>query len=121
MKKLILCLPILSILVCHCSGVIIRNIEMTTGSIDPSFIRLGSTTKEDVVLRCGYPSTAVSGDEKVFTYSWRTTTTRKVTPIIFDISSDMPPTLHTYITDLQIHFDENDIVKNYTLDEKKKE
>ncbi len=110
MKKLILCVLILSSLGCHgCIDPIqiVRLRTIISGSIDPSFITVGTTTKEQVVLRCGYPSAAVSDDERVFTYSWGT---------FRDFSS---PEWH--ITYLKIFFDENDIVKNYTLDKKKKD
>ena len=50
----------------------ISDISVGRGTIDPSFITVGATTKEQVVLRCGYPSATVSDDEKVFTYSWDT-------------------------------------------------
>ena len=109
MKKLILCVLILCTLGCHgCWPYLnLRFRTIISGSIDPSFITVGTTTKEQVVLRCGYPSAAVSDDERVFTYSWDT---------FRDFSS---PEWH--ITYLKIFFDENDIVKNYTLDKKKKD
>jgi|GEM_PF-4753767 hypothetical protein len=108
MKKLILCVLILCTLGCHgCGPAYLRFRTIISGSIDPSFITVGTTTKKQVVLRCGYPSAAVSDDERVFTYSWDT---------FRDFSS---PEWH--ITYLKIFFDENDIVKNYTLDKKKKD
>ena len=82
----------------------------TTGTIDPSFIKVGVTTKEDVVLRCGYPFSAVSNDERVFTYSW---TTSKYTRLN---SRTLVDSIESHTTYLKIYFDENDIVKNYTLE-----
>jgi hypothetical protein len=121
MKKLILCVLILCTLGCHgcIPELVFTSTEFRTiisGSIDPSFITVGATTKEQVVLRCGYPSAAVSDDERVFTYSWDTFKALFVQNIFFDSSS---PEWHT--TYLKIFFDENDIVKNYTLDKKKKD
>jgi len=117
MKKLILFLLIVSILTCH--GCIYPNPiysgSVRTGFIDTSFITVGVTTKEQVVLRCGYPFSAVSDDERVFTYSWA----------IYEYNNygdlQVGDRVKSYTTYLKIHFDENDIVKNFTLDEKKKE
>jgi outer membrane protein assembly factor BamE (lipoprotein component of BamABCDE complex) len=116
MKKLVLCVLILSTFVCYGCELYIYTFQTNrTGTIDPSFIKVGVTTKEDVVLRCGYPSSAVSNDERVYTYSW---TTSKYTRLE---SRTLVDSIESYTTYLQIYFDENNFVKNYTLDEKKKE
>jgi hypothetical protein len=110
MKRLIFCVLILSTIACHgCVAVPLdfRYSAVGRGYIDPSFITVGVTTKEDVVLRCGYPSATVSDDEKVFTYSWDTSIVQSY-PF-----SDSP---RSYTTYLNIHFDENDIVKSYTFE-----
>ena len=115
MKKLSLYVLILSTVVCYgCELSYLTFQTSRTGTIDPSFIKVGVTTKEDVVLRCGYPSSAVSNDERVFTYSW---TTSKYTRLN---SRTLVDSIESHTTYLKIYFDEKDIVKNYTLDEKKK-
>lgn len=111
-KKLILSLLILSILACH--GCIFPAtlilVKATTGSIDPSFIKVGVTTKEQVVLRCGYPFAAVSDDERVLTYSWDTVKYTRGDVALFESDAKSYPTY------LKIYFDENNIVKNYMLE-----
>jgi len=116
MKKLVLCVLILSTVVCHGCPVYIYTFQtVRAGTIDPSFIKVGVTTKEDVVLRCGYPSSAVSNDERVYTYSWNTSKYTRLE------SRTLVDSIESHTTYLKVYFDNNDIVKNYTLDEKKKE
>ena len=110
MKKHILCVLIFSILVCH-GCIYIPAIYTKSGTpIDPSFITVGVTTKEDVVQRCGNPS-VTSDDEKIFTYRWNTAGG------VF-VGLYMPVVALEYATSLNIYFDENDIVKDYNLEKK---
>ena len=111
MKKLILCVLILIIFVCHGCYLPIIYTESPTGSIDTSFITVGVTTKEDVVLRLGGPKSVrdESGhSERIFIYGW--STSRGVI-LGYGVSSTIGST--TYV---KISFDENDIVKDYGVE-----
>ena len=105
MKRLVLYVLILSTLVCYYGCIYIPVIYTTseTGSIDPSFITSGVTTKEEVILRCGAPNEVRGSKEEVITYQW--STFRGV------IVAWLIPRPWEGTTFLTIEFDENDIVK----------
>ena len=69
------------------------------------FIKVGSTTREEVLLNLGDPETA---EESVFTYWWRTQAELHI-PMYPDYIS----THYRYLYELVIEFDDNGIVKHY--------
>ena len=139
MRKVILCVLILITLACHgCIYIPAIYTKSGAGSIDPSFITIGVTTKEDVILRCGNPwrVLGVPGDRKVITYQEYLTYREVQDSVVLDDEK-----MITYRWDtaegmlfvslggrsggagsiestsvLRIEFDENDFVKSYNLD-----
>jgi hypothetical protein len=132
MRKFVLCILIFITLVCHgCLYLPIIYTKSPTGSVDPSFITIGVTTKEDVILRCGAPWTVlgvpgdrkevtyqevqdsvVLGDEKMITYRWETFAGTWI--IVGPYTGAVGAVDRN--TNLVIYFDENDIVKSYDMD-----
>jgi hypothetical protein len=111
MKKLVLCVLILIILICSGCYLPIIYTKSPTGSIDPSFITVGVTTKEDVILKCGNPDSA--WDEKIMiSYRWETFAGTWI--VVVPYGGNAGAVDRTSY--LEIYFDENDIVKSYNLD-----
>lgn len=109
MKKLILCVFILITLACHgCIYIPAIYTKSPTGSIDPSFITIGMTTKEDVILKCGDPSWVDTEGEKVIGYRWTTL----LGVVMAGGRSGGAGTIESSAF-LVIDFDEDDVVKNY--------
>jgi hypothetical protein len=110
MRKFVLCILIFITLVCHgCLYLPIIYTKSPTGSVDPSFITIGVTTKEDVILKCGNPDSA--WDEKiVISYRWETFA--GILIIGLRGGGDVALDRTSY---LDIFFDEHDVVKNYNL------
>jgi hypothetical protein len=118
MKKLILCVLILITLVGHgCIYIPIIYTKSPTGSVDPSFITIGVTTKEDVILKCGNPFGVRDGvvldDEKMITYRWDTA--EGMLFVSLGGRSGGAGSIESTSV-LRIEFDENDFVKSYKLD-----
>jgi hypothetical protein len=112
MKKLVLSVLILIALVSHgCLFIPVIYTKSGPGSIDPSFITIGVTTKEDIILRCGKPW-AVNDDEKVISYQWWT-----VAGVVIAGYYRAGGAGHIESSSyLRIDFDENDIVKSYDVE-----
>ena len=111
MKKLSLYVLILSTLACHGCGEL-PPINYSTSPlihVDISFIKVGVTTKEDVVLTLGNPY-RVGPDERQLTY-WSSIREGFVLGVVLYIPIPLG-TKHTSEF-LRIYFDENDIVKSY--------
>jgi len=118
MKKPILFVLILIISVCSgCLYLPIIYTKSGAGSVDPSFIIIGLTTKEDVILRCGAPwkvqDSVVLDDEKMISYRWDTFGGIWIFSAGYG-SGAMGAVDRT--THLVIDFDENDVVKSYDID-----
>jgi outer membrane protein assembly factor BamE (lipoprotein component of BamABCDE complex) len=114
MKILILCVLILSILGCYgCLAPTTIFIEtIRKGSVDPSFIKVGVTTKEDVVLAFGNPFT-VDNNERRLTYL---SGFRKSAVIVVVLFVPIPADFKKESDLLHIYLDENDIVMSYTFE-----
>jgi len=118
MKKLSLYVLILSTLACHGCGELppINYSTSPAGNVDSSFIKVGVTTKEDVVLALGYPF-RVDPSERHLTYL---SSFHKGVVIELAFFIPIPVGTKNTMEYLHIHFDENDIVKNYYLNEQVK-
>jgi outer membrane protein assembly factor BamE (lipoprotein component of BamABCDE complex) len=111
MKKLSLYVLILSTLVCHGCGTLppINYSTSPAENIDSSFLKVGVTTKEDVVLAFGYPY-KVGPDERWLIY---VSGFRKGVVVELALFIPIPVGTKGTLEFLHIHFDENDIVSDY--------
>jgi hypothetical protein len=113
MKRLALCVVVLIILACHGCLYNVPFYTKEIGSIDPSLITVGVTTKEDVILNFGAPW--IIQEERGFvTYNWEVIANAFSFTILLPVP--IPRGDIRYLKSLDIYFDENDIVKKYTLD-----
>lgn len=97
-----------------CSGCLYLPIIYTkspTGSIDPSFIKIGLTTKEDVILRCGNPSWIALTDEKQISYKWTTSLGVVIAGAYYTGGAGALEATESLVID----FDDNDVVKSYKI------
>jgi outer membrane protein assembly factor BamE (lipoprotein component of BamABCDE complex) len=84
----------------------------TPTPFDISFIKVGVTTKEDVILSFGNPFT-VDNNERRLSYLWGF---RKSAVIVVGFFVPIPTGFKKESDLLHIYLDENDIVMSYTFE-----
>ena len=113
MKILFLCVIMLSTLGCYGCYESSHFIYSTTPTpFDSSLIKVGVTTKEDVVLAFGNPFT-VDNNERRLTYL---SGFRKSAVIVVVLFVPIPADFKKESDLLHIYLDENDIVMSYTFE-----
>jgi len=104
----------LGILACHGCGTLppITYSTSPAENVDASFIKVGVTTKEDVILAFGNPFT-VDNNERRLTYL---SGFRKSAVIVVVLFVPIPADFKKESDLLHIYLDENDIVMSYTFE-----